>query len=138
MAMERQTAPSRVGLRTATGAPEHDAGQGRSAVPSRFNLMGLPVEIREMVWRLALPGPRTFHALVYASVDLKMQILNRPELGLPLAHACFESRRVVREAGYVLAFRNDENRDDPGLWFHLRRDVIERTIWGPGDFWDGK
>ncbi|KAH9909292.1 hypothetical protein F4778DRAFT_793320 [Xylariomycetidae sp. FL2044] len=96
----------------------------------------LPPELREMIWRFALPEMRVFNALVWASTGLKMQLLDRGELKMPLAHVCFESRRVVRESGYVLAFRDEDEPDDPGVWFHPRRDIIERTIWGPGDFWN--
>ncbi|KAI1376307.1 hypothetical protein F4677DRAFT_88315 [Hypoxylon crocopeplum] len=95
----------------------------------------LPPELREIIWEYALPGPRIFNALVYASAGLKMQLLERSGLRMPLAHVCFESRQVVRKAGYVLAFRDEDNPDDPGVYFHPRRDVIERTLWGPGDHW---
>ncbi|KAI6093484.1 hypothetical protein F4821DRAFT_220712 [Hypoxylon rubiginosum] len=95
----------------------------------------LPPEIREMIWWYALPESRVFNALVYASVGLKMQLLERASLRLPLAHVCFESREAVRRAGYKLAFRDEDESEDPGVWFHPRKDVIERTIWGPGDFW---
>lgn len=88
-----------------------------------------------MIWRYALPGSRVFNALVYASAGLRMQLLERASLRLPLAHVCFESREAVRRAGYRLAFRDEDEPGDPGVWFHPRRDVIERTIWGPGDFW---
>ncbi|KAI2618396.1 hypothetical protein GGR54DRAFT_153275 [Hypoxylon sp. NC1633] len=93
----------------------------------------LPPEVREMVWQHALPEPRVFNVLVYASAGLKMQLLERDGLRLPLAHVCFESRQFVRKAGYVLAFRDEDSADDPGVWFHPRRDVIERTLWGPAD-----
>ncbi|KAI1170820.1 hypothetical protein F4777DRAFT_91107 [Nemania sp. FL0916] len=99
-----------------------------------FPFGALPFEIREMIWKSALPQPREFNALVWASAGLKMQLLNRSELKMPLAWACFEARRIVREAGYVLAFRDEDEPDDPGVWFHPRRDRIERTIWGPGDW----
>lgn len=63
-----------------------------------------------------------------------MQLLNRSDLKMTLAHVCFEARRVVKESGYVLAFRDEDEPNDPGVWFHPRRDRIERTIWGPGDW----
>ncbi|KAI1779432.1 hypothetical protein F4818DRAFT_140620 [Hypoxylon cercidicola] len=120
------------GRRRAPGAaPRADAGGSRQPV----TFADLPPEIREMIWHHALPGSRVFNALVYASVGLKMQLLERESLRLPLAHVCFESREAVRRAGYVLAFRDEDEPDDPGVWFHPRKDVIERTIWGPGDFW---
>ncbi|KAI1330247.1 hypothetical protein F5Y16DRAFT_32524 [Xylariaceae sp. FL0255] len=97
----------------------------------------LPLELREMIWQFALPEPRTFNALVWASSKLKMQLLNRSELKMPLAHVCFEARRVVRSSGYVLAFRDEDEPDDTGVWFHPKLDQIDRTIWGPGD-WGGR
>ncbi|KAK5634182.1 hypothetical protein RRF57_009896 [Xylaria bambusicola] len=101
---------------------------------SSLTFLDLPPEIREIIWRFALPDPRVFNALVWVSAGLKMQLLNRSELKMPLAHACFESRRVVKESGYVLAFRDEDEPEDTGVWFHPRRDRIERTIWGPGDW----
>ncbi|KAI1390109.1 uncharacterized protein F4822DRAFT_224589 [Hypoxylon trugodes] len=103
--------------------------------PPQTSFTDLPTELREMIWHYALPDPRVFNALVYASAGLKMQLLERESLKMPLAHACFESRQVVKKAGYILAFRDEDEPDDPGVWFHPRRDVIERTLWGPGDFW---
>ncbi|KAI5867094.1 hypothetical protein GGS23DRAFT_603211 [Durotheca rogersii] len=102
----------------------------------RVTFADLPAELRDMIWEAALPEePRVFNALVYASAGLRMQLLERGALRLPLAHVCAESRRAVRRAGYVLAFRDEDRPADPGVWFHPRRDLIERTIWGPGDFW---
>ncbi|RYO97633.1 hypothetical protein DL764_007270 [Monosporascus ibericus] len=97
------------------------------------SLGDLPLELREMIWMYALPGPRVFEALVYESAGLKMQLLERRHLKMPLAHVCFESRRIVKEAGYMLAFQDENRPADPGVWFHPQKDVIERTIWGPGD-----
>ncbi|KAF3055546.1 hypothetical protein GL218_07221 [Daldinia childiae] len=98
----------------------------------------LPAELREMIWEYALPDTRVFNALVYASKGLKMLLIDRSHLRMPLAHVCFESRQLVQKAGYVLAFRDEDEPDDPGVWFHPRRDVIERTIWGPCEFWGWK
>ncbi|KAI8958152.1 hypothetical protein F5Y11DRAFT_51794 [Daldinia sp. FL1419] len=99
----------------------------------------LPAELREIIWEYALPETRVFSTLVYASKGLKMQLLGRSHLRMPLAHVCFESRQLVQKAGYVLAFRDEDEPDDPGVWFHPHRDVIERTIWGPrDDFWGWK
>ncbi|KAL7628728.1 hypothetical protein AAE478_000243 [Parahypoxylon ruwenzoriense] len=118
---------------TTTAAAAAPSSPPRAKPPLTF--ADLPVELREMVWHAALPASRVFNALVYASAGLKMQLLGRAALRMPLAHACAESRRVVRRTGYVLTFRDEDRPDDPGVWFHPRRDVIERTIWGPGDFW---
>ncbi|KAI0533216.1 hypothetical protein GGR58DRAFT_487658 [Xylaria digitata] len=101
---------------------------------SALTFVDLPLEVREIIWRFALPESRVFNVLVWVSAGLKMQLLNRSELKMPLAHVCFEARRVVRESGYVLAFRDEDEPEDPGVWFHPRRDRIERTIWGPGDW----
>ncbi|KAI1341456.1 hypothetical protein F5Y15DRAFT_357009 [Xylariaceae sp. FL0016] len=103
-------------------------------VRSRLTFADLPFELRDLIWRLALPGPRVFHCLVWASSQLKMQLLERAPLKMPLAHVCFESRRVIREAGYVLAFGEEDEPDDPGVWFNPSWDIIDRTLWGPGDF----
>lgn len=93
----------------------------------------LPPELREMIWRHALPGPRTFEVLVYISAaGLKRQLLCREHLQMPLAHVCFESRQIVKDAGYVLSFQ-DESTPDTGVWYHPQNDVLEPTIWGPGD-----
>ncbi|KAI1656641.1 hypothetical protein F4813DRAFT_119495 [Daldinia decipiens] len=98
----------------------------------------LPAELREIIWEYALPETRVFNALVYASRGLKMQLIERSHLRMPLAHVCFESRELVKKAGYVLAFCDEDEPDDSGVWFHPRRDVIERTIWGPCEFWGWK
>ncbi len=86
-----------------------------------------------MIWRHALPGPRIFDTLTYVSAGLESQLLERGHLKMPLAHVCPESRQLVKKAGYVLAFRDENHPDDPGVWFHPGKDVIERTIWAPGD-----
>lgn len=94
----------------------------------------LPPELRAMIWRHAMPGRRVFDALTYVSAaGLQTQLLYRSGLRMPLAHLCFESRRVVQESGYVLAFALSDQPDDPGVWFHPQKDVLERTIWAPGD-----
>ncbi|KAI0175720.1 hypothetical protein GGR52DRAFT_570710 [Hypoxylon sp. FL1284] len=153
--MESLTAssPGDVRADTGIGKPQHPDGgspptvdqqprEARAPAPPAagaprppITFADLPAEIREMIWAHALPGSRVFNALVYASVGLNMQLLERGKLRMPLAYVCFESRQAVRRAGYVLAFRDEDEPDDPGVWFHPRKDVIERTIWGPGDFW---
>ncbi|OTA98468.1 hypothetical protein M426DRAFT_17369 [Hypoxylon sp. CI-4A] len=120
--------------------PESQSTQGTAAVnevspTTGRTLADLPPEIRAMIWHYALPESRVFNALVYASAGLKMQLLERGNLKMHLAAVCFESREAVKKAGYILAFRDEDEPDDPGVWFHPRRDIIERTIWGPGDFW---
>ncbi|KAH8675931.1 hypothetical protein BX600DRAFT_189880 [Xylariales sp. PMI_506] len=111
-----------------------------TTIPHRkLQFTDLPAELRAMIWRRALPEePRTVRVLVYAFPGFKLAPLNRCELRLTLAHVCFESRRVVRDSGYVLAFRDEDRPDDPGVWFHPKRDVLERTLWGPGEDWNLK
>ncbi|GAW14460.1 hypothetical protein ANO14919_038630 [Xylariales sp. No.14919] len=119
-------------------SPEPQQKEDSLATPATAHLaltfVALPLEIREIIWRFALPEPRVFNTLVWVSAGLKMQLLNRSELKMPLAHVCFEARRIVKESGYLLAFRDEDEPEDPGVWFHPRRDRIERTIWGPGDW----
>ncbi|KAI1213835.1 uncharacterized protein F4807DRAFT_456383 [Annulohypoxylon truncatum] len=115
--------------------PDTAAGSTTYGKSTRTTFSDLPAELREMIWEYALPDSRVFNALVYASAGLKMQLLERSSLRMPIAHVCFESRQVVLKAGYRLAFRDEDEPDDPGVFFHPHRDVIERTLWGPGDFW---
>lgn len=124
--------------------PEHGGGSGGGGAgldpqPAKrgVQFMDLPLEIREMIWRHALPEPRTVTVLVYAFPGSKLAPLERDTLRMALPRVCFESRRVVQEAGYVLAFRDDADPDDRGIWFHPRKDVLERTLWGPGEDWGG-
>lgn len=64
-------------------------------------------------------------------------MLVRDHLRMPIAHVCFESRQVVQEAGYVLAFPGENQPDESGAWFHPQKDVVvERTIWAMGQFLD--
>ncbi|KAI1117981.1 hypothetical protein F5Y14DRAFT_292339 [Nemania sp. NC0429] len=112
--------------------PSQEQSSAPASPPFRFS--ELPLEIREMIWTFALPESRVFSVLVWSSVTLNMQLLNRYQMRMPLASVCFESRRVVKEAGYVLAFRDEDEVGDTGVWFHPRRDTIDRTIWGPGDW----
>ncbi|KAI0125842.1 hypothetical protein BJ170DRAFT_450601 [Xylariales sp. AK1849] len=108
---------------------------GRALSSAGLQFKDLPPELREMIWRYALPEPRTINVLVYAFPGLKLAPLDRGTLKLVLSQVCFESRRVVKESGYVLAFRDEERPDDPGIWFNPRRDLLERTLWGPGENW---
>ncbi|KAI1465656.1 uncharacterized protein F4812DRAFT_105359 [Daldinia caldariorum] len=112
----------------------HEATMKMSHKPAK-TFADLPPELRALIWEHALPETRVFNALVYASTGLKMQLLERSRLRMPLAHVCFESRQLVKKAGYVLAFRDEGQPDDPGVWYNPRRDVIERTIWTCSDFW---
>ncbi|KAI8954035.1 hypothetical protein F4801DRAFT_70647 [Xylaria longipes] len=119
-------------LSSNTPEPRHD--RDSAITTSGLTFVDLPLEIREIIWRFALPEPRVLNVLVWVSAGLKMQLLNRSDLKMTLAHVCFEARRIVKESGYVLAFRDEDEPNDPGVWFHPRIDRIERTIWGPGDW----
>ncbi|KAI5922627.1 hypothetical protein F4810DRAFT_673450 [Camillea tinctor] len=100
---------------------------------SRLNFANLPFELREKIWIFALPDARIFNVLYYGTTVMKRTPSNRHELKMPLTHVCFESRRVVKEAGCILAFENKHQSADPGVWFHPQRDTIDRPIWGLGD-----
>lgn len=114
------------------GHDQRESGEGPFlGIFPRF--MDLPLELREAIWRHALPASRTINVLVYAFPGLKLAPLNRGELKLGLTQVCFEARRVVKESGYILAFRDEEDSDDPGVWFNPKTDVLDRTMWGPGD-----
>ncbi|KAI0455440.1 hypothetical protein F5B21DRAFT_503257 [Xylaria acuta] len=117
-----------------SNTPESQQERGSAITTSGLTFIDLPLEIREIIWRFALPEPRVLNVLVWVSAGLKMQLLNRSDLKMALAHVCFEARRIVKESGYVLAFRDEDEPNDPGVWFHPRKDRIERTIWGPGDW----
>ncbi|ETS87416.1 hypothetical protein PFICI_01244 [Pestalotiopsis fici W106-1] len=104
--------------------------------PSFPRFSDLPAELRIAIWRFALPAPRNIIVLVYAFPGLKLAPLNRTAVGVPaLPQTSSEARRVFRESGYVLAFRDEDNSADPGVWFHPGRDTLERTLWGPGENW---
>ncbi|KAI0482286.1 hypothetical protein GGR56DRAFT_670190 [Xylariaceae sp. FL0804] len=151
--------PGRPRPKAGQGDPASGAATPASTAATARPVAGLcfadlPPELRDMIWQFALPGPRVFPCLVWArSSTLQMRLLERGRgVGrMPLAHVCAESRRAVRAAGYVLAFGEHDNDDDggddggerrsrdwdPGVWFHPRHDVVERTLWGPGDFFMG-
>lgn len=112
---------------------DHDVSKVFATETIFPRFMDLPLELREAIWRYALPGPREINVLVYAFPGLKLAPLNRHELTLALTQVCYEARRVVRESGYILAFRDEEDPKDPGVWFNPKRDNLERTMWGPGD-----
>ncbi|KAI0103197.1 hypothetical protein GGR51DRAFT_524988 [Nemania sp. FL0031] len=133
---ERDLAATNIAATTTTTATNTNANTNAdiTIADSSFPFTTLPLEIREIIWKFALPPPRVFNVLVWVSAGLKMQVLNRSELKVSLASTCFEARRIVKEAGYRLAFRDEDQVDDPGIWFHPQKDKIERTIWGPGDW----
>lgn len=110
--------------------PVRESGDGLAF--HRF--MDLPLELREEVWRHALPEARTVNVLVYTFPGFKLAPLNRGELKMVLSQVCYESRRVVEKSGYVLAFRDRDDPNDTGVWFHPKRDILERTLWGPEEW----
>ncbi|KAI1735655.1 hypothetical protein F4680DRAFT_299712 [Xylaria scruposa] len=94
------------------------AVSGSTAFP-RF--LDLPLEIREMIWKFALPGPRGL-LLPHESNDTYQ---NLKEFKMPLSQVCFESRRIMLEAGYQLAHTGDFNLPSVGVWFcEERGDVV--------------
>ncbi|KAI0481788.1 hypothetical protein F4859DRAFT_435600 [Xylaria cf. heliscus] len=116
--------------------PQHERGLAViSASNSHLTFVDLPLEIREMIWKFALPGPRILKAVVWVSAGLEIQLVNRSDLKMPLAHVCSESRRIVINAGYILSFRDKDWPTDTGVWIHRQKDPIEKTIRGHGE-WD--
>ncbi|KAI0186275.1 hypothetical protein EV127DRAFT_500829 [Xylaria flabelliformis] len=78
----------------------------------------LPLEIREMIWKFALPGPRQF----FLPYDLSDISQNRVNFSMPLSQVCSESRRVMVEAGYKLSRNNEyKNLPEVGVWFCKER-----------------
>jgi hypothetical protein len=108
--------------------PPEQWQQQDAATQTGPNFMALPPELRRMIWRLALPRQRRFTALHLRQQDL---VLERGSVTrMPLAHACFESRAAVVEAGYRLGCQRKDRPGDTGVWVHLKRDgiyVIEQT-----------
>ena len=103
--------------------------QASSTVSSSPAFTSLPPEVRIQIWRHALPAPRSFNVLIWNRKGLHMRLLSREGLDMPLAHACYESRQVVQDEGYSLAFADVDREGDTGVWYHPGRDILERTIW---------
>ncbi|KAI0854568.1 hypothetical protein F4860DRAFT_523122 [Xylaria cubensis] len=112
--------------------------------PPTTQFMDLPLEIREMIWRLALPGPRSLIVPIpdrLGAAGLFSRNLyfeeNRISFDMPLSRVCYESRRIMLEAGYRLAHRYDDmdflwgqlGFPDVGIWFCERRgDLVTHYI----------
>ncbi|KAI0544949.1 hypothetical protein F4679DRAFT_588972 [Xylaria curta] len=84
---------------------------------THFSLfLNLPLEIREMIWKFALPEPRQLKVPSDFD-DLECYAIeNHVNFHVPLSQACFESRRVMFEAGYRLVHAGDAS-PDTGVWF---------------------
>ncbi|KAI0890666.1 uncharacterized protein GGS22DRAFT_16707 [Annulohypoxylon maeteangense] len=109
--------------------------------PTKTTFSDLPAELREMIWKYALPDSRVFNVLINTSACLKMDLVERGSLRIPIAHVCFESRQVVLKAGYILAFGDKYEPDDPGVFFRPGKDTINRKLgdrkedfWGPSRY----
>ncbi|KAI0186277.1 hypothetical protein EV127DRAFT_176120 [Xylaria flabelliformis] len=79
--------------------------------------LSLPLEIREMIWKFALPGPRE----LYLPHNLRDVFRIQREFKLSLSQVCFESRRIVLEAGYQLVYTGDVNLPEVGVWLCKER-----------------
>ncbi|KAI0454141.1 hypothetical protein F5B21DRAFT_476765 [Xylaria acuta] len=117
------------------------------ARPSFPQFINLPLEIREMIWKFALPGARELIVLndpnnlgdfsIFS--DAKRHAFkwrafrNCINFYAPLSQVCFESRRVMQEAGYRLAHAGDDaSLPDIGVWFcEERGDTVSIEV--PGD-----
>ncbi|KAI8944073.1 hypothetical protein F4801DRAFT_572941 [Xylaria longipes] len=79
--------------------------------------MNLPLEIRETIWKFALPEPRELRVSGDFGDFHWHAFTNRVNFYAPLSQVCFESRRVMQEAGYRLAHASDASLPDVGVWF---------------------
>jgi hypothetical protein len=97
--------------------------------PLRFpQFPHLPSEIRHLVWKQALPGPRLIHLQHYLTRDDQVpadeEIYNlgfRTRSTIPLASVCRESRDIVEEI-YTLAFGTEFS--SARTWFDFKRDTL--------------
>ncbi|KAI0383735.1 hypothetical protein F5Y04DRAFT_19906 [Hypomontagnella monticulosa] len=134
-AIPEQAIPSSGASQPQDTPPDHSVvANGSSNKPTR-SFADLPAELREMIWQYALPEPRVFPVLVYTFEGIKTRLIGRDRLQMPLAHVCYESRQVVKKAGYILDFRETDEPNDPGVYFHPQKDIVEKTIWDRGDLW---
>ncbi|KAI1750710.1 hypothetical protein F4782DRAFT_240614 [Xylaria castorea] len=110
--------PSTSGTSGSTAFPPRPPPPTHEPVrPSFPQFTSLPLEIREMIWKFALPGPRELRVLRGFS-DIKWNVfMNRVNFFAPLSQVCFESRRVMLEAGYRLAHAGNTSLPDIGVWF---------------------
>ncbi|KAI0544954.1 hypothetical protein F4679DRAFT_600087 [Xylaria curta] len=92
--------------------------------PSSFpQFLNLPLEIREMIWKFALPGPRE----LLMPKNLGGVFPDLREFKMPLSRVCFESRRVMKMAGYEMFWNCYPNCVPKcpcprrGVWFSRKR-----------------
>ncbi|KAI1742027.1 hypothetical protein F4680DRAFT_464294 [Xylaria scruposa] len=70
--------------------------------------MDLPLEIREIIWNLSLPGPRELCKPIGTASTSTSHYRdwyferNRTDFDMPLSRVCSESRRIMLKAGYKL------------------------------------
>ncbi|KAI1737431.1 hypothetical protein F4680DRAFT_428626 [Xylaria scruposa] len=86
-----------------------------SAAPSFPQFPKLPLELRIMIWKFAMPGPRNY-IMPSNSDDIAE---NRRNFYAPLSEVCFESRRILSEV-YVLFKTGDRNRPR-SVWYSQRQ-----------------
>ncbi|KAI0425285.1 hypothetical protein F5Y09DRAFT_352539 [Xylaria sp. FL1042] len=88
--------------------------------------MHLPMEVRLMIWKFAMPEPRAllgrefpkdYFAYGYTMGSFEPEVLNEDIFDMPLANVCRESRAAVFDYGYTL------------LYPHVWRDVFRRSPW---------
>ncbi|KAL6875891.1 hypothetical protein HDV57DRAFT_502390 [Trichoderma longibrachiatum] len=89
--------------------------------PETFNLVGLPFEIRSLIWEATLPPPRIFHVKSTAESSLQKILTFHRRHPPPVAlHICAESRAAaLRHGGFFLA---PDARTGP--WFNPKRDIL--------------
>lgn len=97
----------------------------------------LPAELRDQIWKFALPGPRTItisvrrcsenqaegerRGFTFNSSDFRTEANSQGLLPTTLLHACHESREIVL-GRYELAFL--EPLQDNGTWIDWDRDCL--------------
>ncbi|KAI3337210.1 hypothetical protein HD806DRAFT_31061 [Xylariaceae sp. AK1471] len=100
-----------------------------STQPSFPQFTRLPLELRDMIWKFALPQAGRSLMILKDYCDRRKRyhrgfLRNRERFKMPLAHVCAESRRVVQEAGYRLYRPQgmpEEFCPGVGVWFCEKR-----------------
>ncbi|KAI3327116.1 hypothetical protein HD806DRAFT_486033 [Xylariaceae sp. AK1471] len=96
--------------------------------------MLLPQEIKDEIWELALPEPRTLRLCTEGEDQENLyhgfapQILNLGGWHMPLAYVCKESREFIKRYGYELLWKDKKYMEGNALfrgpWFCPGRDGI--------------